>query len=103
MQIEKQIEDLQYQIKRIDGHTRLGNIGNRFHGALEIGLSAMCAYVGTKCNFPINLIPYTIGLEFVIDGVGALLTGKLHYVLFRVTKVHPKYKLEKLTKIKNAN
>ena len=103
MKIEEQIEDLQYQIKRIDGHTQIRNISNRFHGALEIGLGVLWAYVGAKCNFPINIAPYAIGLGFAIDGAGTLLTGKLHYVLFRVTKVHPKYKLENLTKIKNAN
>ncbi len=103
MPIEEQIQDLQYQIKRIDGHTRLGNIENRFHGALEITLGAIGAYAGTKCNFPINFVPYAISLGFIVDGIGALLTGKLHYVLFRIIKVHPKYKLEKLTKIKNVN
>lgn len=103
MEIEKQIEDLQYQIKRIDGHTRIRNISNRFHGALEIGLGALWAYVGTKFDFPISVLPYAIGLGFTIDGIGTLLTGKLHYVLFRATKTHPKYKLENLTKTKNAN
>ena len=98
MEIKEQVEDLQYQIKRVDGHTRIMSIGNRFHGALEIGLGVLWAYVGTKCNFPINIAPYAISLGFAIDGVGTSLTGKLHYAWFKVTKSHPKYKLEDLTK-----
>ena len=56
----------------------------------------MCYYVGSKWNFPINVAPYLIGTGFVIDGIGSLATGKLHYVLFRATKAHPKYELQRL-------
>jgi len=98
MTIDKQKEDLQYQIHRIDGHSLFNNIGNRIHGLLEIGISIMSYSTATKYNFPINTALYLIGTTFVIDGISSLITGKLHYVFFRVTKSHPKYELERLEK-----
>ena len=96
MNRQEKIEDLEYQIKKIDGHTLACNIGNRVHGILGIGLGLISAYVGTKCHFPLDVVPYLIGAGFVIDGVGSLATGKLHYVLFRATRTHPKYELKRL-------
>ena len=103
MTIDEQIEDLQYQIKRIDGHTKTGNVCNRTHGLFGIGVGTMFYYIGSELNFPINIAPYLIETGFIMDGIGSLATGKLHYVLFRAIKVHPKYELERLEKQKENN
>jgi hypothetical protein len=100
MTIDEQIEDLQYQIRRIDGHSRMINIGNRIHGLLEIGIGAMWYWLGFKMHqsldVPLDIPAYIIGTGFLLDGVGSAATGKLHYVLYRVLKVHPQYKLQQL-------
>jgi hypothetical protein len=95
--LQEEIQYLQESIKRIDGKDSLfGNIGNRVHGILELGIATMGLYTATKYDFPFSTFCYTVGAGFAIDGLSALLTGSMHYTLFRITKTHPKYKLEKL-------
>ncbi|MFT4326946.1 MAG: hypothetical protein ACMXYK_05580 [Candidatus Woesearchaeota archaeon] len=101
MTLDDKIEDLHSIIRRIDGHTKVSNIVNRAHGVLGIGLGLMCYHLGNHAGFPMNVPSYAIGTGFVIDGISSLATGKMHYVLFRVTKAHPKYELQKLEKQKN--
>ncbi len=92
----EEIEDLQDQIARIDGNTTSRNILNRIFGALGIGIGALSIHIGNQYDAPINIFPYIFGATTTIDSVGSLLTGKLHYILYRLTRVHPKYKLERV-------
>jgi len=88
MALDEQIEDLQYQIRKIDGHTLLGNIGNRVYGLLGLGLSSVATY---HCPY---LAPITI--PFSVEMIGDIVTGKHHFISYRLLKIHPKYELEKL-------
>lgn len=90
MTLDEQIENLQYQIEKIDGKKWKYNTINRIYGLGHIALGAFCAWK----------IPITgpiAGSLLIIDGVGDLITGKHHYIMYRILKIHPKYELEKLT------
>jgi hypothetical protein len=90
MTIKEEIEDLQYQIDKIDGKSALHNIGNRIYGAIGIGLPIFLYYAFGK-----NPLAF-IATPLVIDGIGDLVTGKHHFLSYRLFKAHPKYKLEKI-------
>ena len=90
MTIEEEIEDLQYQINKIDGKSLGWNIGNRVYGAIGVALPIFVYYATGKNPWAL------IGLPLVIDGVGDLFTGKHHFLSYRLFKTHPKYKLEKI-------
>ena len=103
MAIDERIENLRKQIRRVDGHTKLENIGNRIHGSAGIGLGAITYYFGLKYfNYPVDTAFYIMGTLVVIEGIGELATGKLHYLSLRVTKLHPRYELESLEKEKRS-
>lgn len=90
MPIEEEIKSLKYQVNKIDGKSLFENIGNRIYGAIEIALPVFFYYATGKN-------PWTlIGLPLVIDGIGDLATGKHHFLSYRLLKIHPKYKLEKM-------
>ena len=90
MAIDEEVEDLQYQIHKIDGKSLGYNIGNRIYGLGKIGLQVFLYYATDQD--PLSLLY----LPVAIDGAADLVTGKHHTLLFRLTKAHPKYKLEKL-------
>ena len=90
MTIEEEIEDLRYQINKIDGKSLDWNIGSRIGGLVKIGLQFLFYYASDKN--PLSLLY----LPVAIDGAADLLTGKHHTLMFRLLRVHPKYELEKL-------
>ena len=90
MAIEEEIEDLQYQIDKIDGKSVGWNIGNRAYGLGKVGLQVLLYYLSDKN--PLSLLY----LPIAIDGAADLITGKHHTLMFRFLRVHPKYKLEKI-------
>jgi len=90
MAIEEEIEDLQYQIGKIDGKSLFGNIGNRIYGLGKIGVQVFLYYLSDKN--PLSLLY----LPLAIDGAADFVTGKHHTLMFRLLRVHPKYKLEKI-------
>ncbi len=85
---EEDIKDLQYQIRKIDGQTRGYRIGCRLYGIMGLTISIPATYY-----FP-YLAPITI--PFSIEMIGDIITGKHHFISYRLFKAHPKYKLEKL-------
>ncbi len=95
--LDEKIEDLNYQIKKIDGHTLAGNIGNRLYGLGHIGFQLFLYYASNKSPFALLYLPLTI------DSIADVFTGKHHTLIFKLTKVHPKYELEKLEKQKELN
>jgi len=86
--LENKIEDLRYQIKKIDGHIPLTNIGNRIYGLCGLTGSAIATYY----------VPWLapISIPFALEMIGDIATGKHHFISYRLLKAHPKYKLEKL-------
>lgn len=91
MTLDEQIENLQYQVAKIDGKKWKYNIGNRVYG---LGHTTLGAFLAWK----VPIVGPIIGSLLFIDGIGDLITGKHHYIIYRVLKIHPKYELEKLTK-----
>ena len=87
---EKQIENLKYQINKIDGKSRGWNIGNRIYG-----LGSILIQIGLYYAFDKNPLSL-LYLPMAIDGAADLITGKHHTLIFRLFRVHPKYKLEKI-------
>ena len=94
--LQERIKDLETQKNKLEHPSLEDNIINRISGTLNLGIGALAIYLGTKYNFPVNIIPYLIGSEIIADGLAMAFTGEKHYVLFRLTRVHPKYELEKL-------
>ncbi|MBU4086749.1 MAG: hypothetical protein KKB21_04200 [Nanoarchaeota archaeon] len=90
MTIEEQIDDLHYQIHKIDGKSLGWNIGNRITGLAKIGLQLLFYYASDKN--PLTLVY----LPVAIDGAADLITGMHHTLMFRILRVHPKYKLAKI-------
>ncbi len=88
MTLDEQIEDLQYQIRKIDGHTIMYNVGNRIYGLLGLGLSTVATY---HCPYLAPII-----IPFSVEMIGDIVTGKHHFISYRLFKIHPKYELEKL-------
>ena len=90
MAIDEEIENLQYQIHKIDGKSLGHNIGNRIYGLGKLGLQIFLYYATDKN--PLSLLY----LPVAIDGAADFITGKHHTLMFRLFRAHPKYKLEKL-------
>ncbi len=90
MAIDKEIENLQYQIHKMEGRSLGGNIGNRLYGLGKVGMQLFLYYI-TDQN-PLSFLY----LPLAVDGAADLLTGKHHTLMFRILRAHPKYKLEKL-------
>ena len=86
--IEERIEDLKSIIPKIDGHTKKDRILNRLYGLGHIGLGSFFTYQ----------MPYLspLSVPLIIDGVGDLITGKHHYIVYRLFKAHPDYEINKL-------
>ena len=91
MTLDEQIENLQYQVEKIDGKKWKYNLGNRAQG---LGHTTIGAFFALK----VPIAGPIIGSILFIDGIGDLIIGKHHYLIYRILKIHPKYKLEKLTK-----
>lgn len=89
MILDEQIKELQNQIEKVDGQKWKYSIGNRLYGAGHMA-------VGIFFAWELPIIGPIIGSILFIDGIGDLLTGKHHYLMYRVLKIHPKYELEKL-------
>lgn len=85
-----EIENLQDQINRIEGQELLYNIGNRVYGLGKIGFQVALAHF-TDYN-PWSLLY----LPLALDGLADLATGKHHTLMFRLLRIHPKYKLERI-------
>lgn len=88
MDRERQIANLEYQISKIDGHTLFYNIGNRVYGLLGLAMAA----AGTSAS-P-GMLP--ISIPFAAEMVGDIITGKHHFISYRLLKIHPKYELERI-------
>ena len=86
--LQERIEDLEYQIRKIDGHNLLGNIGNRIYGLCGLTISALAAY-----HMPWS-VPLSVPLA--IEMIGDISTGKHHFISYRLFRLHPKYELERL-------
>lgn len=88
-------EEIQYQkeiIQQVDGKSPLYNIGNRIYGLANIAFASFAYYSLTDQN-PATLLACA---PFILEGATDLISGKHHTILFKLFKVHPKYKLEKL-------
>ena len=85
-----EIENLQDQVNRIEGQELLYNIGNRISGLGKVGLQVAFYYLTDKNPWSLLYLP------LAIDGLADLTTGKHHTIMFRLLRIHPKYKLEKL-------
>ncbi len=94
--LQERIEDLKYQIGKIDGHTLLGNIGNRVYSILGLTLCAMGTY-GASGTRLASVLPI-ITMPFAIEMLGDIATGKHHFISYRLLKIHPKYELESIMK-----
>jgi|SRR3989344_4854058 len=95
--LERKINDLKYQVEKIDGHTPHWNISNRVYGLCGLVITAMGFYA-TKFQEPlidVLLIPFTIEM------VGDIFTGKHHFISYRLLRVHPKYELDRLQSSKS--
>lgn len=90
MTTEEKVEDLKYQIDKIDGKSLVWNIGNRIYGLGKMGLQVLVYYISDKN--PLSLLY----LPIAIDGAADFVTGKHHTLIFRLLRAHPKYKLEKI-------
>ena len=86
--LQERIEDLKYQIRKIDGHTLVANIGNRVYGAIGLTLSAVSTYY-TPWVAPISI-------PLAIEMMGDVATGKHHFISYRLFRIHPRYELEEL-------
>lgn len=86
--LQEKIEDLQFQTKRMEGHSLIGNIGNRVYGIFGLYISTLATY-----HIP-WLAP--ISVPFSIEMIGDIATGKHHFISSRLLKMHPKYELERL-------
>jgi hypothetical protein len=93
MTIDEQIADLEFAMKKIDGHTLFDNIGNRVYGACGLFLVGLPVYFSPPSAMPL-LLP--IAVPFAIEMIGDIATGKHHFISYRLLKIHPKYELEKL-------
>jgi len=99
--LREKIEDLKYQIKKIDGHTWGYNIGNRIYGLLGLTLCAIGTH-GASGTPAESLLP-AITIPLAIEMIGDIATGKHHFISYRLFRVHPKYELEKLLKQSQSN
>ena len=79
---QQRIEDLENIIPKIDGQTLFDNLGNRAYG---LGIALLGSYLTYK-----EPLAGIIGAPLIIEGVGDLVSGKHHYISFRLFKAHPK-------------
>ena len=86
--LDERITILQNQMKNIDGTTLLSNVGNRVYGLIGLGLFSLSTY------YIHDLAPLTIPLS--VEMIGDIVTGKHHFISYRLFKIHPKYSLDKL-------
>jgi len=89
MNREEEIAYNQHILPKIEGHTLLGNVTNRLYALGHIAFGALGFYTS----------PFLLGLSsaaLIVDGLGDLLTGEHHYIIYRALKIHPRQKLEKL-------
>ena len=71
MTLDEEIENLQYQINKIDGLDWKWNLSNRVFGLGHVALGTFFLYQ----------MPYSapVSIPYILDGVGDLLTGKHHF------------------------
>ncbi len=93
MTLEEDVEDLEYVMKKIDGHTLFDNIGNRIYGVLGLTIVGLPVYFSPPDALPF-LLP--IAIPFAVEMIGDIATGKHHFISYRLLKIHPKYELERL-------
>lgn len=96
MTIDEEIEVLKEHVARLDGHSWKKNINNRVFGLLGASLGALISYAANDMPSPADYLGYAVGAGFLLDGLATTATGKFHYLLFRLTRTHPRYKLEEL-------
>ncbi|MCA9488172.1 MAG: hypothetical protein KC516_04395 [Nanoarchaeota archaeon] len=90
-QITKQyIKDLEWINFKTEGKRLKYDLGNRLYGALGIALSTIFYFGSNKDPLTYIMAP------LAIEGLSDLIQGKHHSLAYRLLKLHPKYKLEKI-------
>jgi len=86
--LKKEIKNLEWSNYKIEGISILHNIGNRIYGILGLIIAA----IGIYSNTWLMLIFIPFSIEMIAD----IITGKHHFISYRLFKIHPKYKLNKI-------
>ncbi len=85
-----EIENLQYQNDKIEGKSLGYNLENRVYGLGKIWIQILLYHTTDQNPWSMLYLP------LAIDGAADLVTGRHHTLMFRLLRIHPKYKLEKL-------
>lgn len=102
--LQEKVEDLEYQISKIDGKTLGCNIGNRIYGLLGLTLAAFGTYAAHKIgNNAVEIGSACLMIPFSVEMLGDVVTGKHHFISYRLFKAHPKYELERLQRQQESN